>query len=166
MRPCYDSVGWRMLFALTQSRDPAVQNSKLYYIARIMGFIFAIIVFVGMPIAELSILLRSSEAMGLSRTLALCILTGVLGASLAKWQGMQVLRKIQADMSQAQMPTKRLLDGAMILAASVVLLTPGFITDALGFLVLFPATRPFFREPLKRWLTKKVQSGAINMRVQ
>ena len=131
-----------------------------------MPFLFAIIVFIGMPIAELGLLLRSSESMGLTRTLGLCIFTGILGASLAKWQGMQTWQKIQQDMGQMQMPTKRLLDGALILAASVVLLTPGFITDALGFLVLFPATRPIFREPLKRWLAKKMDKGAINISIQ
>jgi UPF0716 protein FxsA len=131
-----------------------------------MGFFIAIIVFVGMPIAELSILLKSSDTLGLTRTLGLCIFTGILGASLAKWQGLQTWQKIQSDMGQGHMPTKRLLDGAMILAASVVLLTPGFITDALGFLVLFPATRPLFREPLKRWIAKKSANGTINVSIR
>jgi len=131
-----------------------------------MGFLFATLIFVLMPIAELGILIRSSETIGIIRTLALCIFTGIVGVSLAKWQGLQVWSKIQEDMSQARMPTKRLLDGAMILSASVVLLTPGFITDAIGFLVLFPATRPLFREPLQRWIAKKMKSGSIHVSMQ
>ncbi|MFT5125264.1 MAG: UPF0716 protein FxsA [Kiritimatiellia bacterium] len=130
-----------------------------------MAFIFFVIIFIGMPLAELSFLLKASDAIGLWRTLALCIFTGVLGASLAKWQGAQTLRLIQKDLATGQMPAKRLIDGAMILCAGAVLLTPGFITDAIGFLLLLPMTRPIFREPLKRWLVKKMKSGTINVNV-
>ena len=128
-----------------------------------MAFLVFVLIFIGLPLAELAVLLESSENFGLPRTLALCIFTGVLGASLAKWQGAQTLRLIQKDLASGQMPTTRLVDGAMILCAGVVLLTPGFITDLIGFVVLFPLTRPIFREPLKHWLVKKIKSGTINV---
>jgi len=130
-----------------------------------MAFLVFVLIFIGLPLAELAVLLESSEHFGLPRTLALCIFTGVLGASLAKWQGAQTLRLIQKDLTSGQMPAKRLVDGAMILCAGVVLLTPGFITDLIGFVVLFPLTRPILREPLKYWLVKKIKSGTINVNV-
>ncbi len=130
-----------------------------------MAFLVCVLIFIGLPLAELAVLLESSEKVGLLRTLALCVLTGVLGASLARWQGAQTLRLIQKDLASGQMPAKRLVDGAMILCAGVVLLTPGFITDLIGFVVLFPLTRPIFREPLKCWLIKKIKSGTINVNV-
>jgi UPF0716 protein FxsA len=86
----------------------------------------------------------------------LIITTGILGAYLAKKQGMETLRKAQQDMQYGQLPGDAIIDGLCILVGGVVLLTPGFITDAIGFLLLLPPTRkmfkPFIYKLFKRWI--------------
>jgi UPF0716 protein FxsA len=80
--------------------------------------------------------------------LAILVLTAVLGASLAHREGLKVLWRIQEKMAQGIMPDEELIDGVLILAAGIVLLTPGLLTDAAGLLLLVPGSRL----TLKRWL--------------
>ena len=86
-------------------------------------------VFILMPVAEIAVLLKVHESIGLFDTLMLVILTGFVGAFLARQQGMMVLFQIRKDMAEGRMPAPRLMDGVMILVAGVLLITPGLITD-------------------------------------
>jgi UPF0716 protein FxsA len=106
--------------------------------------------FVLVPIAELALLIRLGEIIGLWPTLGLIVLTGIAGSALAKQQGFSTLRRLQRRMSRGEMPGRELVDGVIILIAGAFLLTPGVLTDVVGFLGLLPLTRPAIRAWLIR----------------
>jgi UPF0716 protein FxsA len=120
----------------------------------LMRYILLLLIIV--PALEIGLLVLSGQAFGLVPTVLLIITTGILGAYLAKKQGMETLRKAQQDMQYGQLPGDAIIDGLCILVGGVVLLTPGFITDAIGFLLLLPPTRkmfkPFIYKLFKRWI--------------
>ena len=116
---------------------------------------YLILLFIGVPIIELAILIKIGQSIGLGYTLGLVIFTGILGAYLARWQGFVILRKIQEDLSNARMPADRLLDGVLILCSGILLVTPGIITDLIGFIGL----TPFSRNLVKRWLKRKIKDA-------
>lgn len=103
-----------------------------------MIFPILLVLFVVLPVTELAILLKIHTYFSLGGTLALVIGTGILGASLARWQGVRQLGLIQQAVAAGKMPAPHLVDGVLILLAGAVLVTPGLITDALGFFLLFP----------------------------
>lgn len=104
--------------------------------------------FIALPLAEIVLLIEIGSRIGTLATLAILVLTAVLGASLAHREGLRVLWRIQEKMAQGMMPDEELIDGVLILAAGLVLLTPGLLTDAAGLLLLVPGSR----SALKRWL--------------
>ncbi len=114
-----------------------------------------LLLFVGMPLLELAVLLKVGEWIGAFPTFAIVILTGVLGATLAKLEGWRVMLRIQQELGQGRMPAPYLLDGVMILVAGVMLITPGFITDVVGFLLLMAP----FRMLMKQWLKSKIEQN-------
>ncbi|MGM0864209.1 MAG: FxsA family protein [Bacillota bacterium] len=117
---------------------------------------YMLLLLIIVPAFEIGLLVLSGQAIGLVPTVLLIITTGILGAYLAKKQGMETLRKAQQDMQYGQLPGNAIIDGLCILVGGVVLLTPGFITDATGFLLLLPPTRkmfkPFIYKLFKRWI--------------
>ena len=127
-----------------------------------MIFTSLLAAFILMPIIELAILLKLHDAAGLVNTLAIVIITGFVGAFLARAQGIMVLAQIKRDLAEGRMPAPRLMDGVMILIAGVLLITPGLITDAAGFLLLIPAVRTIIRAWLKRKLEAKLRDGTAN----
>ena len=115
---------------------------------------YLILLFTVIPVIELSLLIKVGQHIGMGYTLVIVVLTGVTGAYLAKLQGLCVLRKIQDDVNQGRMPADKLFDGVLILCSGLLLLTPGFITDIVGFMGLIPYTRWMF----KRWLKRKIEN--------
>ena len=115
---------------------------------------YLILLFIVVPITELALLIKIGQYIGVGYTLGIVILTGVTGAYLAKMQGLITLRRIQEDINQGIMPTDKLFDGVLILLSGILLLTPGFITDIIGFMGLIPFTRNLFQ----RWLKCKVEN--------
>ncbi|MDX8342119.1 FxsA family protein [Rossellomorea sp. YZS02] len=117
---------------------------------------YMLLLLIIIPALEIGLLVLSGQAIGLVPTVLLIITTGILGAYLAKKQGIETIRKAQRDMQYGQLPGDAIMDGLCILVGGVVLLTPGFITDAIGFLLLLPATRkmlkPFIYRLFKRWI--------------
>ena len=116
------------------------------------------LLFTCVPLVELYILLQVGSVIGAGNTILLVILTGVLGAFLAQREGIRSLRTIQSVMARGEMPGEPLLDAFLILVAGFVLITPGILTDILGFLLLIPATRLRIRVWLKRKLERKLAS--------
>jgi len=112
---------------------------------------YLILLFTAVPLIELALLIKVGQYIGAGYTIAIVVVTGVTGAYLAKLQGLKVLARIQEDINQGRMPADRLFDGFLILCGGILLLTPGFITDIMGFLALMP----FARELLKRFLRQK-----------
>jgi UPF0716 protein FxsA len=121
--------------------------------------------FVLIPIAELALLLKVGEWLGPARTIFLVVVTGVVGATLAKTQGLMVLREIQKDLAEGRVPAPRLIDGVMILIAGILLITPGLATDTAGFLLLLPPVRKLIRAWLKRWFERKMAEGSANITI-
>ena len=99
-------------------------------------FLFTVI-----PLAELWLLFRLSGVFGFWTTIFVVLATGALGATLARWQGLRALQRVQQEMQQGILPAKALGDGALILVAGVLLITPGVLTDALGLSLLVPPLR-------------------------
>ena len=119
--------------------------------------------FILIPILELAVLLKLHAAAGLGNTLAIVIITGFVGAFLARAQGIMVLAQIRRDLAEGRMPAPRLMDGVMILIAGVLLITPGLITDTVGFLLLIPVVRSTIRAWLRRKLEEKFRDGTANI---
>ncbi|MBS3762787.1 MAG: FxsA family protein [Planctomycetes bacterium] len=115
------------------------------------------------PIVELYLLFRIAGWTSVGFTILLIITTGIVGAFLARMEGLRVLNKIQKELHEQNLPADSLLDGLMVLVAGAFLLTPGVLTDTFGFLMLVPFTRSAIRVLLKNWLRRKIQNGQIQM---
>jgi UPF0716 protein FxsA len=116
------------------------------------------LLFVLVPVAEIYLLVTVGGAIGAFPTVALVILTALAGAHLARMQGLSTMLRIRENLDQGFMPAEDLLDGVLIFLAGMVLLTPGFLTDIAGLLILLPATRNLF----KQWLRKKFDEWRQN----
>jgi UPF0716 protein FxsA len=127
-------------------------------------FIKLLIILIFVPIMELYILIEAGRMIGAAATIGLIVMTGIAGAWLARSQGLEILRKIQQDTASGQMPAQTLIDGALVLVGGLLLLTPGFFTDALGFSFLIPLTREMWRKALRAWLEKQVRQGSVTIR--
>jgi len=127
-------------------------------------FIKLLILFTLIPILELYVLLEIGSLIGTLATVALIFLTGIAGAYLARVQGFSLINRIQNEMNQGRVPRGELVDGAMVLVGGVLLLTPGFCTDLLGFSLLAPFTRDFYKGWLLKWLEKMAARGQIHIR--
>ena len=116
-----------------------------------------LLLFILVPIAELYLFITIGSQLGLGPTLAIIIATAVLGASLTKSQGRRAMEKFQAATAAGRMPAKEAIDGLMILLAGAVLITPGFLTDAVGFLLLVPPFRAIVAGYAGKRLKGKIQ---------
>ncbi|SFQ06589.1 FxsA family protein [Salibacterium halotolerans] len=113
------------------------------------------------PAFEIGILILSGNIIGVWPTILLIILTGLLGAWLARREGMETLRTARLQMQNNEIPGSLALDGICILIGGAVLLTPGFITDAAGFFLLIPYTRGIVKALLQKVFKKLMSSGSI-----
>lgn len=120
--------------------------------------IFALL-FLLVPIIELYVIVQVAQGIGVLQTIALLIVVSVVGAWLVKWQGLAAIARVQQSLVRAEMPTNPLVDGALILFAGALMLTPGFVTDAFGLLLLLPPTRAVMRRPVIRWFGKRARTG-------
>jgi UPF0716 protein FxsA len=120
-------------------------------------FIRLALLFTVVPLVELYLLIELGGVIGVLPTVAIVVTTGVLGAWLARYQGLKVLREIGDGLSEGRMPTESLIDGLLILMAGAVLLTPGLMTDALGFSLLVPRGRAVVRRAVRRVLERRVR---------
>lgn len=127
-------------------------------------FLILLAVFIIVPLLELWVIFAVGGQIGFLPTFLSLIFISVAGAALARQQGYRALLRIQEEVGQGQMPGDSLIDGALVLAGALLLLTPGFLTDAVGLFVLFPLTRGIFRAWLKRRLTRAVEHRTIFFR--
>ena len=112
-----------------------------------------ILAFTIIPIVEIYLLIEIGSIFGALTAIILVILTGFLGAFMARMQGLQTLFRIQESLREGRMPSGELLDGLLIVIAGVVLLTPGFLSDSAGFLLLIPKTR----NSIISWLQRQIE---------
>lgn len=127
-------------------------------------FIRLLFLFTLIPILELYVLIEAGRQIGVGPTIAMVIITGIAGAYLARTQGFNLINRIQQDLNEGRVPAGEMMDGAMILAGGLLLLTPGFCTDLFGFCLLTPATRNIFKGWLQKWLEQKIARGEIHFR--
>ena len=104
-----------------------------------LGRFLLLIVFV--PLIELGLLLELTERTSLWTTIAVVLTTGIVGMSLVRWQGIRAWREIQTELASGRSPSRSIISGVMILIAGALLLTPGLLTDTVGFSLLIPPVR-------------------------
>ena len=100
-----------------------------------------LLLFIVVPLVELFILLKIGQLLGVGTTIALVVVTGILGALFVRAQGFSLIMKLRQDLQGGKFPHKRLMEGVCILASGLLLLTPGLLTDLTGFLLLIPPVR-------------------------
>jgi UPF0716 protein FxsA len=103
-----------------------------------------ILLFIVLPIAELYVIIKVGEAIGVLPTIALLVLDSFLGAALLRSQGRAAWRRFNEALSRGRVPAREVFDGAMVILGGAFLITPGFITDVIGILLLLPPTRAMF----------------------
>jgi UPF0716 protein FxsA len=124
-----------------------------------------IAIFVLVPLAELYVIIKVvGPALGAPLTIALLALDSLAGAWLMKSQGRAVWRRFTETMGAGRIPHREIVDGVLIIFGGAFLITPGFITDILGFLLLIPPTRALFRRGLQRRLELRVIPGRVRRR--
>ncbi|MFC2058825.1 FxsA family protein [Chloroflexota bacterium] len=112
-----------------------------------------ILLFVITPLAELAILVYVGTLIGVFYTILIVVATGIIGALVARNQGLMTISRIRSSIEQGIMPSDHLFEGVLILVGALFLLTPGIITDILGFILLIPHTR----RPVAGWLQSFIQ---------
>ena len=110
----------------------------------------AVLLLVVAPLVELYVIIQVAHVIGAWQTIALLVAESLLGAWLLKRQGVNVLNKINAAITEGRVPSKELVDGLLIIVAGALMLAPGFIGDVIGFLLLIPVTRSLARRPLMK----------------
>lgn len=122
-------------------------------------FITLVFLFTVLPAVEIYLLFKIGGDIGIFYTFLIVVFTGILGASLAKSQGLMILTKIQSNISQGNIPGKHIIHGLMVFAGGLLLLTPGFLTDFFGFSLVLPGSRHFLYIWVKLGLEKAAASG-------
>ncbi len=120
-----------------------------------MGIVL-LFLFLALPIAEIYVIIQVGGAIGVWPTLALLILDGFVGAALARSQGRAAWDRFNRALAEGRVPARETFDGAMIILGGALLLTPGFITDIVGFLLLIPPTRDILRALTARLARRRV----------
>jgi UPF0716 protein FxsA len=118
-----------------------------------------VVLLIAVPIVELWVIVQVAGEIGVLNTIGVLLAVSVLGAWLLKQQGLATWARLQATLASGEMPAKEITDGALILFGGALLLTPGFVTDVVGLLLLFPPTRAivkrFFRRVLASWARRR-----------
>jgi UPF0716 protein FxsA len=121
------------------------------------------LLFVGVPLLELFILIQLGQLVGVWPTVGLVVLTGIAGATLARLEGLRTVWKLRGELSRGRLPGGALMDGFAILVGGALLLTPGILTDLVGFSFLLPPTRKLLLGRIRKGLEKRIESGAIHI---
>jgi UPF0716 protein FxsA len=115
-----------------------------------VGMPLLLLLFIAVPAVELALLIEVGQRLGTVPTLGLIVATGVLGAGLARHQGLAVLGRVRAETAAGRVPAGCRVDGLLIQIAGAVLMTPGLLTDLLGFALLIPPVRSAVKSALRR----------------
>ncbi|MEE9416785.1 MAG: FxsA family protein [Acidimicrobiales bacterium] len=116
-----------------------------------------LLLFLVVPLVELFLIVQVSQSLGVLETIVLLILVSVIGAWLVRREGLSVMRRVQDQLNAGKMPTNALIDGAMILGGGALMLTPGFLTDAVGISLLLPPIRALLRPIVAKAVKSRVQ---------
>lgn len=119
-----------------------------------------VLLFIAVPLAELAVLIQVGEAIGVWWTIALLVADAILGWWLMRRQGRAAWRRFNEAMQAGRVPTREVLDGALVIFGGALLLTPGFITDILGLILLIPPSRAVVRAVLARRIAHRMVTVA------
>jgi UPF0716 protein FxsA len=117
------------------------------------------VLFVIVPLVEIYLVIQAGQAIGVGWTVLILVLDSLLGAALLKREGSAAWRALREALSSYRMPARELADGVLVLVGGTLLLTPGFVTDAVGFFFILPFTRPLARRALTAFITRKFLGG-------
>ena len=123
------------------------------------------VLFIAFPILEFTVLIEIGRRVGTVATILIVLGTGILGAILARMEGMRIVSRIQENLRVGVMPQEELLDGFLVLVAGVMLITPGLISDITGMLLLFPPTRFPLKLLLKRIVRRAIAARTFHINV-
>ena len=121
--------------------------------------------FIGVPLIEIAVFIEVGGRIGLGWTLLLIVITAVLGAWQLRLQGLATLNRARAQLDQGVLPARELFDGLCLLFAGALLLTPGFVTDTVGFLLFLPPVRDFLRRQASDRMARQGPDGSARTRV-
>ena len=121
------------------------------------------LLFVVLPILELMLLIEMGRYIGSLPTLGIVVLTGFTGAWLARTEGLRVFFRFQEELVSGRLPGQAMLDGVCVLVGGAFLLTPGVITDFLGFSLLLPFTRRWIQSRMRDSLERQVAAGRVHV---
>lgn len=124
---------------------------------------YLFLAFTVVPLLELYLLISIGQWAGAGPTIGLVLVTGLLGAWLAKREGRRVMRSWRAAVAQGRLPEDGILNGALVLVGGVLLITPGVLTDAVGLLLLIPPTRRWIAAGLRRALARRMEAGTLRV---
>ena len=124
-----------------------------------MPLLALIAIFIVLPLAELYVILKVGDAIGVVPTIALLALDSVLGSLLLRSQGRSVWRRFNTALAEGKMPHREVMDGVLVIFGAAFLITPGFITDIIGLLLLVSPTRALIRSRVVRRLGRRVRVG-------
>ena len=119
------------------------------------------LVFLVTPIVELVVIVRVAGSAGVLNTIGLLLLVSMAGAWLVRREGLGILRRAQGEMAEGRMPGREMVDGLLVLFAGALMLTPGFVTDTIGLLLLFPPSRIVVRSIATRRLGRPSSGGGV-----
>jgi UPF0716 protein FxsA len=120
-----------------------------------------LIAFLLMPVVEIAVIIQVGQLIGAAWTIALLLAVSVLGAWLVKREGRRAWLELRTAIDSGQPPGRELTDAALILIGGTLLLTPGFVTDAFGIVLILPMTRPLVRRFVQAWLAKRATTYVI-----
>ncbi len=123
-----------------------------------------VVLFIAVPLAELYVIIQVGQEIGALPTIAILVADSILGSMLMRAQGRTAWRNFNAAVAAGRVPAREVLDGALVIFGGALLLTPGFLTDILGLLLLVPPTRAFFRGVLVRRFTGGLLVGMAGRR--
>lgn len=115
------------------------------------------------PFLEIYLLIKIGSYIGAFNTVMVVILTGFLGALLARYQGLQAILRVRESLNRGQIPASEMLDALLIFLAGVVLITPGFLTDIAGLIILIPRTRSLFKVWIRRKFTQWINQNRVDI---
>lgn len=124
-------------------------------------FSILLILFTVIPALEIYLLFNIGAQIGGLNTLFIVLFTGFTGAYLAKSQGLQILSRIQADLSRGAVPANEFINGLLVFGGGLLLLTPGFLTDIMGIAMVFPVTRIMIAHFFKAYFERAIKSGNV-----
>lgn len=143
-------------FCRSDTNPPPSQAKKNAVLFRLF------LLFITVPFAELALLLYITDLTDWRYTLALVVITGVVGSVLARSQGFRTYRQIQSELAAGRLPAQSMLDAVLIFVAGALLLTPGVLTDVFGLSLLIPPCRAFYRKRLVHWFKTRFRVQTMN----